>query len=98
MASLIISLEDGFAHDHVVVSVGNVVVLNDKQVSTRYQISLAREIDTDVPAGTCRVRVQLPDRGLDSTLDVDTDRTRSVRVSVDGDRLDLRPAGAPRHA
>jgi hypothetical protein len=98
VGELTISLEDGFADDHVVVAVDGVVVFDESQLTTRDQISLAREVTLDAPAGECRVRVRLPDRSLDSTLDVDTTRTPTVRVWVDRGGLQLRPTDSPRHA
>lgn len=98
MSSLTVSLEDGFARDHVVVTVDGVVVLDERQVSTRYQISLAREVTTEAPAGVARVCVALPDRGLDSAVDIDAARTPTIRVSVTDDRIQLQPTDIPRHA
>jgi hypothetical protein len=98
VSTVTISLEDGFAQDHVVVTIDDTVVLDEEQVSTRYQISLAREVTTDVRSGVARVRVVLPERGLESALDVDAAATPTVRVSVDDGRIRLRPTDLPRHA
>jgi hypothetical protein len=98
VSSLTVSLEDGFDRDHVVVIVDGVVVLDERQVSTRYQISLAREVTTEVPAGVARVGVALPERGLESALDIDAARTPTVRVSVRDERIQLQPTDIPRHA
>lgn len=97
MGALTIALTDGFTGDHVEVLVDDQVVFDQKDVSTRPQISLAREITAlGSDSGPSTVRIRLPDRNLDSSIRVDASAP-AVLVSVHGDQLDLRATDRPRY-
>lgn len=89
MAQLSVSLEDGFAQDHVLVRVDGATAFESTDVTTRMQTGLAAAVHVDTEdkadadaAGTCRLEVQLPDRGMSRAVDIDPSRTPFVRVSV----------------
>jgi hypothetical protein len=85
MAQLTVSLEEGFAQDHVLVRVNGATAFEGTDVTTRMQTGLAAAVQVDA-ADTCQIEVQLPDRGLSRTVELDGSQTPFVRVSlVDGD-------------
>lgn len=89
MAQLSVSLEDGFAQDHVLVRVDGATAFEGTDVTTSMQTGLAVAVQVDTAdaadadtADTCRLEVQLPDRGMSGAVDIDPSRTPFVRVSV----------------
>ena len=85
MAQLTVSLEDGFAQDHVLVRINGATAFEGTDVTTRMQTGLAAAVRADA-ADTVHLEVQLPDRGLSRELDLDGSQTPFVRVSlIDGD-------------
>ena len=99
MAQLTVSLEDGFAQDHVLVLINGATAFEGTDVTTRMQTGLAAAVQVDAAADTCQIEVQLPDRGLSRTVELDGSQTPFVRVSlVDGD-VDVSPTDqAPYYA
>jgi hypothetical protein len=103
MTDLRLSLEDGFAQDHLVVTVDDETVLDEAEVTTRMQTGLATTVDvpvaettgSTVPAGGNVVRVSLPDRGIEGDLTVDAAATPYVRISINGDRVELTATDSP---
>ncbi len=98
MAQLTVSLEEGFAQDHVLVRVNGATAFEGTDVTTRMQTGLAAAVQVDA-ADTCQIEVQLPDRGLSRTVELDGSQTPFVRVSmVDGDVAVLPTDQAPYYA
>ena len=64
MAKLRIHLLEGFAHDDVVVRVGDTVVFEGTDISTRHQIGLAKAVELEVTDEPIEVAVELPRRHL----------------------------------
>lgn len=100
MTDLRVSLEEGFARDHVVVTVDGATVLDEGGVTTALQIGLAKSVDAQVPNGTAPpapvdVRVELPERGIASALTLDPAATPYLRVSITRGHLELTPTGSP---
>lgn len=95
MGALSIALEAGFDDDHVLVLVDERVVLDEDGVTTRYQIGLARMLETPVTTGTARVTVRLPERGLAGTTTVDVDENHSLRVSIENADVVFQAGDAP---
>ena len=85
MPQVTVSLEEGFAQDHVLVRVDGATAFEGTDVTTRMQTGLAAAVPVDA-ADASRLEVALPDRGLSRTIDLDGSATPFVRVSiVDGD-------------
>jgi len=98
MAQLTVSLEDGFAQDHVLVRINGATAFEGTDVTTRMQTGLAAAVRADA-ADTVHFEVQLPDRGLSRELDLDGSQTPFVRVSlVDGDLAVATTDEAPYYA
>ncbi len=95
MRTLTIALEDGFVDDHVVVRVDGDVVLDEEHVRTRTQTGHARLIEARTAAAEYRVEVELPERGLRTTVRADPRLAPNVRVSVRGDGLEAEAGTAP---
>lgn len=98
MAQLTVSLEDGFAQDHVLVRINGATAFEGTDVTTRMQTGLAAAVRADA-ADAVHLEVQLPDRGLSRALDLDGSQTPFVRVSlVDGDLAVATTDQAPYYA
>ncbi|HEY0325109.1 MAG TPA: hypothetical protein VGC46_03920 [Allosphingosinicella sp.] len=91
MPTLKLSLEEGFDKDHVVVSADGKVLADESDVTTRYQISLARLLDLALAGDEGELVVSLPERGLEARLPLAAGPPNHLRVSVarDGHGLDL---------
>lgn len=85
MPQVTVSLEEGFAQDHVIIRVDGATAFEGTDVTTRLQTGLAAAVPLDIPdAG--KLEVTLPDRGLTRAIVLDGSRTPFVRASiVDGD-------------
>ena len=85
MTQVTVSLEDGFAQDHVLILVDGTTAFESTEVTTRMQTGLAAAVQVDA-SDASSLEVQLPDRGLSRTIDIDSNSTPYARVSiVDGD-------------
>ena len=91
MATVKLFLEEGFDKDHVVVTVGGRVVADEQQVSTRYQIGLARKLNLSLTGDENEIVVSLPERGLEASLPISNGPPENLRVSVsqDGGHVEL---------
>src|SRR5438128_3940463 len=91
MATVKLFLEEGFDKDHVVVTAGGNVVADELQVSTRYQIGLARQLDLNLTGDEDEILVSLPERGLEAKLPIPNAIPETLRVSVsqDGNHIEL---------
>ena len=91
MPTLKLSLEEGFDNDHVVVTADGRALADEKGVTTRYQISLARLLDLALAGGEGELVVSLPERGLEARLPLSGEPPTHLRVSVarDGGGLEL---------
>jgi hypothetical protein len=85
MTQVTVSLEDGFARDHVLIRVDGATAFDSTDVTTRMQTGLAAAVQVEA-SDASSLEVQLPDRGLSRTVDIDGSSTPYARVSiVDGD-------------
>lgn len=95
MGGIVVYLENGFDHDRVTVSAGD-VEHHEPEVTTRYQVGLASVVELEVttPAPAV-VRVALPDRGLAAEATLDPAATPHVRVDLSEGALAVRAEAAP---
>ena len=85
MTQVTVSLEDGFAQDHVLIRVDGTTAFERTDVTTRMQTGLAAAVLVDT-SDSSNLEVELPNRGLSRAVDIDGSSTPYVRVSVvDGD-------------
>jgi len=81
-------LTDGFADDHVVVSVDGRTVFDQTGITTKKMIGLARQLPpVPVPGDKARVEVKLPEKNLAATFDVDLSKGSHVPVTLENGRL-----------
>lgn len=85
MATISLSLEEGFDNDHVVVTAGRRPVLDERGVSTRYQISLACLKEIEITEGEDELLIALPERGLEARVALGPSPPKHVRASVSRD-------------
>lgn len=91
VATIKLFLEEGFDKDHVVITAGGNVVADEQQVSTRYQIGLARQLDLSLTGDEGEIIVSLPERSLEARLAISSGLPETLRVSVsqDGGHIEL---------
>ncbi|MBF0334403.1 MAG: hypothetical protein HQL38_07180 [Alphaproteobacteria bacterium] len=77
-----VDLQDGFFRDRVVVAVDGLELAHRDGVTTRTQLGFAATIELAEPAGTTRLDIALPDKGLATTIDLPAARPLWLGVSV----------------
>ena len=81
-------LTDGFADDHVIVSVDGRNVLDEQGVTTAKLYGLAKEIDpVSVTGNSVRVEVEIPQKGMRSAMSVDLSKGTHVPIAVEAGQL-----------
>jgi hypothetical protein len=81
-------LTDGFANDHVVVSVDGRTIFDQAGITTKKMIGLAEELSAvPVPAGKASVEVKLPEKNLSATFEVDLSKGSHVPVTLQDGQL-----------
>lgn len=81
-------LTDGFANDHVVVSVDGRTIFDRAGITTKKMIGLAEQLNAvPVPAGKASVEVKLPEKNLSATFEVDLSKGSHVPVTLEGGQL-----------
>jgi hypothetical protein len=89
--TLHVALQEGFAHDRVVVKVNGAEVANRPEVTTRNQIGFAEAVELDVSEGATTIEVDVPARQLTASVHVELAEKTYVGVSIVDGRLELRP-------
>jgi hypothetical protein len=89
MATLNIALEEGFDNDRVIVSV-NGKRFERNGVTTKLQIGLAEQFETNVADGTVTIDVDLPDRPLNGSYKLDATDMVYAGISAEGQTLRFR--------
>jgi hypothetical protein len=77
-----LALMDGFDNDEVVLRVEGLEAYRGEGVSTRTQISLAADVQLDVPDRPFELEVYVPTRGVSETLQVDPHAHPNVAISL----------------
>lgn len=90
MATLHVHLRDGWYGDEVSIALNGEEVWAAENVTTRFQIGLAQQLDFEVPDGPVTVEVKLPGEGLDEERDVVVHGEHWVGVSKTDGRLEVR--------
>lgn len=76
-------LTDGFANDHVVVTVDGRKVLDEGAVTTKKLYGLAKELGpVSVTGYTARIGINVPTKGLSTEFDVDLSKGNRVPISI----------------
>ena len=97
MTKLQLALEDRFRDDEVRVTIDGREVARFERLSTRVQIGLAEIVELDVPEGARELRVELPQKGVSTSIPLGDPPPGYIGVSLaKGDRsLDVRTGDAP---
>jgi hypothetical protein len=83
-----IYLTDGFSDDRVVVSVDGSKVFEKSNVTTKKLYGLAEEVrPVPVSGESARITVDLPERGLSSTFNVDLKRGANIPIAIESGAL-----------
>ena len=96
MGTLRIDLNGGFDQDAVEVWVDEERRWRADAVTTKFTRDLAASIPLEVPDGPADVRVVLPDKGVEQTLEVAVSGDTHLIARVEDERLVItQPTGAP---
>lgn len=88
MSDLRVYLTDGFAGDHVVVTVNGQTVFDQNGVTTRKLYGLAEQLKpVTVPGGSASLEVRLPDKQLVTTFEVDLSKGSHIPVTLENGKL-----------
>jgi hypothetical protein len=81
-------LTDGFANDHVVISVDGRTVFDQDGITTKKMIGLAKQLAAvPVPGGRANLEVKLPEKNLAASFDVDLSKGSHVPVTLENGKL-----------
>jgi hypothetical protein len=83
MTALRIDLQDGFKDDVVIVLCNGVELLRLEDVSSRYQIGLARSETVHLRTPIVTLQIHVPTRHLTTELELDAAKTGHLAVSID---------------
>ncbi|GAA3918497.1 hypothetical protein [Actinoplanes auranticolor] len=93
MASVRVFLESGFDHDEVTMSAGG-AAHEEHEVTTRYQVGLAKVVDLTLPDGEpSNLRITV--RNLSAEAAITPEQTPYVRVNATATGLTVEPESAP---
>ena len=84
-----LALQEGFVDDSVRISAGNRVIHQLEHITTRTQIGLAQMLEITLSEGEDKVKVEIPARGLEVTLDLAASAAANWAVSVNPDQTKL---------
>lgn len=88
MATLHLYLTDGFKDDRVAVSVDGRKVFDEGGVTTKRLIGLAKQLGPITVAGdTARLDIELPEKGLRTTISADLSKGSHVPIALDSGQL-----------
>jgi hypothetical protein len=97
MHALHVALQEGFAHEEIIVSLDGAPVYHERDVSTRQQIGFAASFDAQIKSGPHEIEVMLPRRGVvrrEQHIDVTADTWLGISLLPDGN-FDVRVADTP---
>jgi len=91
MPVLNVHLTDGFADDHVIVSVDGTKVFDRADVTTNKLLGTAASLPpVDVAADKAEITLDIPEKGFRGTVSVDLAKGSHVPIALDG--MELRHA------
>ena len=90
MPTVHVYLADGFSNDQVVLRVDGRKVFDGTGVTTKRLLGLAKQVSPiEVAASNSRLEVELPRKGLSTTVDVDLSKGTHIPISVEDGRIVL---------
>jgi hypothetical protein len=88
VATLHVYLTEGFKNDRVAVSVDGRRVFDEGGITTRKLVGLARQLGPITVAGdTARLEIELPEKGLSTTISADLSKGSHVPIALEKGRL-----------
>lgn len=90
-----VALEEGFTGGPVAVRINGAEVFRKEDVKTRLQIGLAASFEKEVEPGPVRLEVELPEKELEKTFDLDVSGTVYAGISVQDGDLVIRTSAEP---
>lgn len=90
-----VALQDGFENDNVIVEVNGKELYSKKDVQTDYRISFTDSFEVDETKKNCSVTIKLPEKGISGTMNINTDETPYLGISVLKGRLQFKKSDHP---
>jgi hypothetical protein len=88
VATLHVYLTEGFKDDRVAVSVDGRKVFDESGVTTKKLLGLAKQLGPIAVAGdTAQLQIELPEKGLRTTISADLSRGSHVPIAVENGQL-----------
>jgi hypothetical protein len=88
VATLHIYLTDGFKDDRVAVSVDGRKVFDERGVTTKKLLGYAQQLSpVSVVNDTVQLQIELPEKGLSTTISADLSRGSHVPIAVENGRF-----------
>lgn len=88
LSDLRVYLTDGFAGDHVVVSVNGQTIFDQSGVTTKKLYGLAEELKPlQVSGSSVKLEVRLPEKKLATTFQVDLSQGSHIPVTLENGKL-----------
>lgn len=87
MAKLGIDLQDGFEGDEVIVKIDGEERFRRSDVTTKRVLGLAANAKFEVPDGAVSVEICVPNRGIETRLELDVSGDTYVGVSLEGGEM-----------
>jgi hypothetical protein len=95
MSTLVIDLQDGFSADTVIIHVNGNEIYHKQNVKTDLRISRADSTQTQVPAGSVSIDINVPTKRLSKAVTFQVATTLYVGISIRGDTLEVRSSDKP---
>jgi hypothetical protein len=84
MATLNLYLTDGFKNDRVAIHVNGRKVFDEAGLTTKSLIGLAKQLSPiSVDGQTARLEVELPEKGLRTTINADLSKGNQVPIGIE---------------
>jgi hypothetical protein len=88
MAVLNLYLTEGFKNDRVVVSVDGDKVFDGNGITTKKLLGLAKQLNpVAVNGDTAQLKIELPERGLSTTIHADLSKGTHIPVAIENDQF-----------
>jgi len=87
MVLLHLAFQDGFDNDLVNIQIDSKKVPFDQRISTDYRIGLAGRYEERFHPGTRNINIQIPEKGLSTTFEVNLLRDTYIAISIEEGKL-----------
>lgn len=86
-----IDLQEGFDDENISINIDGLDVFQGKNIITRNQIGLAKQIKKDLQSGNHTIHINLENRGVNETFSIDSAATPYLGISVEDNKIIFTP-------